>query len=657
MKFKATTKRTFFIALSIYFLGLAAFLYFEQSLLRDHKLEEIDLQLRIAIDEARQEVIDKQKFDLSGNRDIPLQLDQDISGVLTNISLQHGLDYVYSVIMKGEKIFFTSSSQTEEEFTGQETYQYTFLSEYTDPSDKLYEVFKTGRQSFDQYTDEWGKFRTLFQPFFIDDDVAFVIAADISLEKVNSSLLKTLYFSLFLGLFLCAIAFPLIWLFLRSIHKEHEAEKLILFTDPETGLKNFTKLTQDIRDNRCSSLVLIRIENKNKILNTIGPSRTAYVVKQFINRLNFFLEAKNIEASIYSINPQKFALLAPQRFLENNKAIQALFKTLVKQGYGVMSESNIHLNVRIGISNSPKLKFLLANMALEKASENNKSVVYLDDLKKMPNTYLESFKQTDTFHKALKENRVKAFFQPIIETKTAQLNKFECLARVVDTDNNVIQLPEVFMPIAHESRLLHKITRLMLEQSLQAIEGETYSISINISVSDLFDESTMTFICQRLDQHPQSSQIEFEILEHESIRDYGKAASMILQLKKRGCKVGMDDLGKHYSNFDRLANLPLDFVKIDGGIVPYIEEDHTALVVAQNIIALAKSMDLKVVAEHCINESVLNTVALLNIDYVQGYFIGSPQQSIKAIINNHDKFRPQLIHLCPILDNTKAIRA
>ncbi len=117
----------------------------------------------------------------------------------------------------------------------------------------------------------------------------------------------------------------------------------------------------------------------------------------------------------------------------------------------------------------------------------------------------------------------------------------------------------------------------------------------------------------------------------------------------------MDDLGKHYSNFDRLANLPLDFVKIDGGIVPYIEDDETALLIAKNIVALAKSKNLEIVAEYCINAKVYNAAVKLGIDYLQGFFIGMPQMNIDEIIRRHDDVKPELMQLCPILDNSRIV--
>ena len=660
MLFQATKIRTYIIALSIYFIGLAVFLYFEQAYFSQNQLNAIDTELRLAVDEARTKVIKKTKLDISGNINLSTKQDLELANKLTELASAHGLDFIYTVILQDEKILFTSSSMTPEEASGEQAYEPAFKEVYDDASLKLYDAFRTGELSFDNYTDKWGSFRTFYHPIFKGDKVSYIIAADISITKIKNALFKTFITSLLLGLFLSLIAFPLILFSFRSIKKEHEAEKIILYTDSETGLKNFTKLCDDIKINNNLKLTLIEVENYNEILNINGPDKTAHIIKQLINRIRLFLEENNFDVEIYTVEMNKFGLLTAMDLATfDQTCLQNLFNSLVKTGYGIMADEAIHLRLRIGIAANESSLFALTNMALDKAKESNKSIVFFNGSDNLPNIYLENTQQEMIFLKALNENRVKAFFQPIVDANTANISKFECLVRVVDEDNNVIQIPAEFLPIAYKSRLSHKITRLMLDQSLETIQNhsQSFSISINISVSDLFDSATINYICERLDQSSQAERIEFEILEHESIQDYNKAANLILKLKKRGCQVGMDDLGKHYSNFDRLSNLPLDFVKIDGGIMPFIQEDEMSLKIVKNIIDLSKDRNLKIVAEYCINESVYNAAVQLGIDYLQGYFISQPKSKISDILDDYDQIKLRLTPLSPGLKKPHLVKA
>ena len=658
MLFKATTIRTLIIVISIYAAGLITFVYFQQHSLKKNYIQNIDLELREATNFARKEISDKQQIDFSGSTRIGVSQDYALSEKLTEIAVSKDLDFVYTMILRDGEIYFTSSSLTEEEVLGKESYKHTFLSTYDDASKKLFQVFESGQSTFDEYTDRWGHFRAFFQPVYDGKKVSYVIGADTSMENVNATVRNSVINSLALGLFLSLIALPLMYQFFRSIQKERDAEKIILYTDSESGLYNFNKLNEDLKEYKDLKLTLIDIENYNDILNAIGPARTAHITQQFISRLQFFIEDNRFDVRVYRVDKHKFGLLTRSNISVFKPSIMKdLFSCLVKSGYGLSANKNIHLSVRMGASANEKSLFVLANMALGKAKTENKSIVFFNGKENLPRTYINNITLTNIFHDALEQNRVKAFYQPIVDAKTAKIAKFECLARVVDDHGNIIQNPEQFMPIAYQSRLCHKITRLMLKQSLETIKENDNCISINISVSDLFDTSTMHYICEKLDKSGQSKQIEFEILEHENIRDYNKAASQILQLKKRGCRVGMDDLGKHYSNFDRLANLPLDFVKIDGGIVPYIEDDETALLIAKNIVALAKSKNLDIVAEYCINAKVYNAAVKLGIDYLQGFFIGMPQMNIDEILRRHDDVKPELMQLCPILDNSRAVQS
>ena len=77
----------------------------------------------------------------------------------------------------------------------------------------------------------------------------------------------------------------------------------------------------------------------------------------------------------------------------------------------------------------------------------------------------------------------------------------------------------------------------------------------------------MNYICDNIEKNDLAEKVEFEILEYEDIRDYSATTIYINRLKRLGCKAGIDDLGKRYSNFDRLFNLPFDYIKIDGGIL------------------------------------------------------------------------------------------
>ena len=110
------------------------------------------------------------------------------------------------------------------------------------------------------------------------------------------------------------------------------------------------------------------------------------------------------------------------------------------------------------------------------------------------------------------------------------------------------------------------------------------------------------------------------------INNYRLAAAYITQLKSCVSQIGMDDLGKLYSNFARLFGLPLDFVKIDGTVIAAIQRDSDARTIVEGIVSFAHQKGIKVIAEHCSSQEICDMVSLLRVNYMQGFHIGAPAE-------------------------------
>ena len=116
------------------------------------------------------------------------------------------LKYIYSVVMKEGKIYFTTSSATQLELSKNTFSKY--LDEYADASEELINTFNTKKVVFDEYTDKWGSFRSIFIPI-TSDGATYVLGADISLEEVHSEIYGILLRNISMGLFLLIIS-PLV---------------------------------------------------------------------------------------------------------------------------------------------------------------------------------------------------------------------------------------------------------------------------------------------------------------------------------------------------------------------------------------------------------------------------------------------------------------
>ena len=142
---------------------------------------------------------------------------------------------------------------------------------------------------------------------------------------------------------------------------------------------------------------------------------------------------------------------------------------------------------------------------------------------------------------------------------------------------------------------------------------------------DLQNKYLLPFLeekCQQYNIKPE--RIILEILENV---DSSIAIANILQLKKLkqfGVKIAFDDFGEGYSNFSRILELDVDYIKIDGNFIRHIIADEMCLRITNVITQFSKKIGVKVIAEFVHDEATYKKIQDLHIDYAQGYHIGQP---------------------------------
>tara|TARA_B100002003_G_C13760738_1_gene378025 strand:- start:191 stop:586 length:396 start_codon:yes stop_codon:yes gene_type:complete len=118
----------------------------------------------------------------------------------------------------------------------------------------------------------------------------------------------------------------------------------------------------------------------------------------------------------------------------------------------------------------------------------------------------------------------------------------------------------------------------------------------------------------------------FEITESSHIKDLETVNKFVLDLKKDGYQVALDDFGAGSASFEYLQQLHVDHLKIDGKYIKKILSSQRDLALVKNLTQLAKDLGIKVVAEFVEDEKQLEVLRELNVDYGQGYLFGKPTQ-------------------------------
>lgn len=224
---------------------------------------------------------------------------------------------------------------------------------------------------------------------------------------------------------------------------------------------------------------------------------------------------------------------------------------------------------------------------------------------------------------ALEEGAITAWYQPIVNNRTGTIEKFECLVRLVDEDNSHIS-PDVFLEPAKLVGLMPNISFAVINQSFRCFAGNTYEFSINISEEDLKSGQFVPYILNRCEHYGvDPRRVVIEILESIGSHKSGYIIDQIMKLKEAGFQLALDDFGSESSNFCRLFELQVDYIKIDGQFIKEIASDHQSYQITEAITRFAQGIGAKVIAEYVCDEKVFNAVQGLGIDYSQGYYFGA----------------------------------
>ena len=239
---------------------------------------------------------------------------------------------------------------------------------------------------------------------------------------------------------------------------------------------------------------------------------------------------------------------------------------------------------------------------------------------------------------AIEENRLFLVKQPIqaIGKPDESDRHYEILLRLRDSENNIIG-PGLFIPAAERYGVIGLIDKWVLEATLNqyfqcGLEGAL--VSINLSGASINDErATDLFIALIEQSDVPPGNICIEITETATISQLDQALRFINSLKAIGVKFALDDFGSGVSSLSYLKSLPVDYLKIDGGLIETIAEVESDREIVYLINELAHRMEMQTIAELVENAEILEQLRIIGVDYAQGYGVGKPEPlDVEALI-------------------------
>ena len=393
-------------------------------------------------------------------------------------------------------------------------------------------------------------------------------------------------------------------------------------------------LEKYLRDREHKFAVFFLDLDRFKYVNdSLGHKSGDLLLISIAQRLKTCLRASDILARL---GGDEFAILIEdiQSLNEATKLAERIQQSLKSPFHLGIHE--VFTSVSIGIAfsepglNSPEELLRNADIAMYKAKALGKTRYELFDETLHVQVVNRLHLETD-FHHSLDRGEFKLHYQPIISLVDGRVIGFEALVRWQHPQRGYVS-PEKFIALAEETGkiiplgwwILQEVCYQLREWQI-GLNNSSLMMAVNISQKQFSQPHLIDSLLQILQTTGlNASNLQLEITESLLMEDPQTTMATLKQLKVLGCQLHLDDFGTGYSSLNYLHSLPIDALKIDRSFVEAIDSKGNNGEIVEAIVMMAKSLDLKVIAEGIETKAQLTKLQTLQCLYGQGYLIAKP---------------------------------
>ncbi len=434
---------------------------------------------------------------------------------------------------------------------------------------------------------------------------------------------------------------------ISDITDQMETEKNIVHASLHDGLTNLANkefflktltrfmLQKTRTPERNASILYIDIDEFKKINDHLGHINSDHLLSMVAARLKSGLRADDFIARIAG---DEFAILVEFKGNQNEafNVAQKIQNQFSKPF--IIDEQSIFLSISIGIclieTSNEKPDELLRNaeLAMNRSKDNGfKQIGLFEPIMRKKAT--EHYYYENRLRNAIKNNELSLLFQPIIDSETHQMRSVEALLRWQENGKNILP-PLHVINMAESTGLIFEIGEWVMKEACrhQKIWAEKHDknirVNVNCSPEQFKDENLLhriKDIFQETNFNPEN--INIELTESVFIGNEHSSIQLLNTLKDMGATVSIDDFGTGYSSLSYLKRFPVDYLKIDRSFIIDYPNNKANTEITQTIIAMAKNLNLKVVAEGVENTEQLQFLKKAGCQLHQGYYYSKPVTS------------------------------
>jgi diguanylate cyclase (GGDEF)-like protein/PAS domain S-box-containing protein len=301
-------------------------------------------------------------------------------------------------------------------------------------------------------------------------------------------------------------------------------------------------------------------------------------------------------------------------------------------GQEVRLAASIGIALSTGPDDPPASLVANADSAMYRAKERGKGRYELFD-EGMRSRAKERLQSENALRGAIKRDEFVIFYQPEVDIRTGEIVAVEALLRWNHPELGFL-LPDAFLPLAEETKLIVPIGSWVLEQAcLQAQRWRTrdggmrsLKLAVNIAASQLDQSGLVDTLGRVLEETGTApSTLCLEMTESDLVADVDSSINVIEQIRDLGVSFALDDLGKGYASLSLLKRLPIDVVKIDQTFVRGLGQDVADGAIVAAILKMSRALELTAVAEGVETQEQLEHLSEMECDLAQGFYFARPQ--------------------------------
>jgi diguanylate cyclase (GGDEF)-like protein len=425
---------------------------------------------------------------------------------------------------------------------------------------------------------------------------------------------------------------------LKTVQEYNTRLEELSIRDPLTGLYNRRKFQEFMqyeiiratRHQRGFSVIMIDLDNFKYVNDTFGHPIGDMVLKELGNMLSEGLRRGDVLARL---GGDEFAIILPETGAVNGLQVATKLHQALAGKEFELPVGKIRSTASFSMVSFPEdgqtedQIYAAMDVVLYKAKTRGKNQVMTAESEE-DRSMMSIFKQGEFLRDAMREDRIEAFLQPIINVQNNEVMAFEVLVRIRDGET-IIPAGE-FIEVAEELGMAKELDREVFRKGLAHYavitkKNPQVKMFFNLFPRSFNDLDWVHGIPEMVRSvGVPCENIVLEITEREALPNLTQVRAVIEELRDTGISVALDDFGSGFSSFLYLKYLSIDYVKIEGSFVRNMVTDERDRIIVEQINSMAHQFGLKTVAEFVEDEMTAKMLAEIGVDYAQGYYYGRP---------------------------------